>query len=187
MGGLLSSAERLQGIGRDNDNIFLMYLAQGVGGCAMVNGSPIIGSRGNAGGVGILFPYDKPRPSARDYNDFIITNRKLHVDNNINIEQASDLWIEQVLPSLRSSIDTISRFYDPSHLILSGELPKLVIDKLITKLDYRNIKTGYTAPIGVPSVVLSSFDESIALIGASVLPMSALLTGSFSSRLKQNN
>lgn len=175
-------AERLQGVGRDNDDLFLMYLAQGVGGCAMLNGRPITGYRGNAGGVGILFPYDKPRPSFKDYRDFI-ENQKFGRGSDFNLDDGSNAWVEQVLPSLRHSIDTISRLYDPSHLILSGELPKSVIDKLISKLDYCEIKTGYTAKIGVPEVVSSSFDDSIALIGASVLPISALITGSFNHRL----
>jgi predicted NBD/HSP70 family sugar kinase len=179
-------AERLQGIGRKIDDLFVMYLGQGVGGCAMLNGKPIAGSRGNAGGLGILFPYDKPRPSAKGYRDFMPSkDMGLNDGKHNGIENKINSWIEQVLPGLKHGIDTISRLYDPSHLIIAGELPPLVIEKLVERLDYQNIKTGYTAEIGVPKVEASCFSESITLIGASVLPISALITGSFKSRLKQ--
>lgn len=175
-------AERLQGTCKDIDDFFILYMAQGVGGCAMINGEPVVGARGNAGGVGILFPYDQPRPSAKNYKDFL-RECQLSQKNNFNLSKVIDLWVDKVTPNLSHCIDTLSRLYDPSSVVLSGDLPKPVIKRLASELNNKEIKTGYTASIGVSNVICSSFDETISLIGASVLPISSIISGSYSSRI----
>ncbi|GAB2923901.1 ROK family protein [Rheinheimera gaetbuli] len=170
-------AERLQGQAREQDNFFLFYLAQGVGGCAMLAGVPVLGASGNAGGMGILFPYERSRPSARDLHEFLA---KQDANCTIQREIPQDLiesWISHVFADFRRAIDIVTRLYDPGLVIIGGDLPQQVIDSMMKKLACYSIKTGYTADIAVPKLSASSFQQSLVMVGAATLPVVSILTG----------
>jgi predicted NBD/HSP70 family sugar kinase len=170
-------AERLFGLCTDVDDFFIMQLSQGVGGCAMISGQPITGSKGNAGGIGILFPYGQPRPSASDYEHFTKSYSKNRT--KFNNEDLTNQWVKRTLPAVKFGIDTITRLYDPSKIIIAGDLPFSVRNQLKNDLNYQKIDTGYTAEIGIPEICISQFNELTSAFTASSLPVAAILNGQF--------
>ena len=173
-------AERLNGKGKTLSSYCLMYLAQGVGGAIMHDGRPLLGGHGNAGGLGILFPYDDgPRPSAHSLVEHLAGFGVDLSELNPGSKQHSvalDAWIDQVVPSLREGFNKIARLYDPEAIILGGSLPRFVLDRMVIATDYTGIRTNYTADLPAPRITVSELSEHSLLLGAASLPVARILT-----------
>lgn len=170
-------AERLLGRGKLVDDFVVVYCAQGVGGALFSGGQLVSGACGNAGGLGALFPYDAPRPSHTDYAAFMksagadTTQREAE-----SIEDAlADEWIRSVTPGLRAALNQISRLYDPSMVVLSGTLPRQVLDRLAIEVNFDHVDTRYTDDLPTPTVTSSSIQHSALISGAASLPIANLI------------
>lgn len=172
-------AERLNGAGRDSRSFCVLYLAQGVGGSLFVNGKPLMGAHGNAGGLGVLFDHDAPRPSAHDFNRHLARIDSSLADFNATRDdhlRCLDGWLAKVAPPLKSAFDIITRLYDPEKIILNGALPRMILERLVSAVDYRSVDTGYTAEITPPDICASEITETILLQGAAALPIAHFLS-----------
>ncbi len=172
-------AERLNGKGKTLVSYCLMYLAQGVGGAIMNNGNLVLGGHGNAGGLGVLFPYnDTPRPSA---HSLILHLAKSGIELesfNPTVKShadALDNWIGQMVPSLRDGFNKIARLFDPQSIILGGLLPRFVLDRIVVAVDYTGVETNYTADLPTPRITVSDLNEQSLLLGAASLPVVRIL------------
>ncbi len=167
-------AERMNGKGRSLQSFCVIYLAQGVGGAVMSDGRMMSGKHGNAGGLGILFPYDQPRPSARDL-EVHLEKHSLSLESldptNSDHAGVLDAWINAVVPRLRTGFNHIARLYDPEMIILSGPLPRFILDRLVIAAEYRQVETSYSAELPCPRVSVSDITDNSLLQGAACLPL----------------
>ena len=175
-------AERLNGKGRILQNFCTLYLAQGVGGGIMSDGRPIKGQNGNAGGLGILFPYDSPRPSSYDFEAHLskagLTLESLDPKLNRHLG-IMDSWVKKITPILRLGLNHLSRLYDPEMIILCGSLPRFVLDRLVIAASFSRVQADYSAELPPPIVSVTDITENCLLQGASTLPIAQILSTSW--------
>lgn len=172
-------AERLNGVSKTIQSFFLVYLAQGVGGALMVDGLPLLGKHGNAGGLGALFPYEQPRPSAHDLQQHLIRDAidpaELDLDKPSHSESV-DRWIEAVSPGMRTAVNLISRLYDPELIVIGGAIPSLVVNRLLAATDFSQVTPDYTVNLAPPEVRASHLLNDCVLAGAAALPIARLVS-----------
>ena len=172
-------AERFNGRGKSTHSFFSVYLAQGVGGALMVNGLPMLGAFGNAGGMGALFPYDEPRPSTYDLRNFLALENIGMEDveqDTTRYEDVLDRWVDHIIPNFRKGLGLISRLYDPEQIVISGLLPSAAIQKLIEAVDLSALKSGYTAELPKPEIHAGANEKKCLLMGAASLPIAKLIS-----------
>lgn len=174
-------SEHLNGAYRQLRNFSLLYLAQGVGGGVMADGNIIMGTNGNAGGLGPLFPYEAPRPSEQNLREYFKRNGRTIEDIDQAIAEAPELldsWIDQVQPSLQEGLRLIARLYDPETIVLSGSLPCRVLEALADSVDPTKWRTNYTADLPVPAIGATKMEAHGRLLAsAATLPFANILTG----------
>lgn len=158
------------------NDIIVISLDFGIGAGAISQGKLIRGRFGNAGEVGLLFPYELPRPTLKELNQQFLPQELLETDLLKLLEQKDpriEAWFNHAKPQVFSLILSAIAWFDPSVIVITGMLPKPFVDEM---LDYtrqspvfqkieRNIAKLSVSQIGV---------EDIS-IGAAALPIYMLL------------
>lgn len=170
--------ERYFGSARAAQNFLLVFLSEGIGGAFVERGRPLMGANGNAGGLGALFPYDAPRPSAFDLEKRLsaagFEMRARDVELGSPAWEVAHRWAKETAPGLHRALNTIARLYDPEMVILGGALPAWLLDIFADGAFEGPIQSNYTAELPKPKLVRSTAKGDAKLMGACAIPIAGL-------------
>nr|WP_156533031.1 ROK family transcriptional regulator [Agrobacterium vitis] len=166
------AGERLFGIGEPEGGLVVVLIDDQVQAGLVINGRFYRGTHGRAGAIGAMRPglaegtLDM-MASAASYRDFIAAQGEREVDR----------WIEQAASRLLDGVVTIAGFISPGAILLGGQLPADVVDRLIEKIaEARLGKERYFVPAAwIPPVRPLSFPDRDAAYGAAIAPFIELL------------
>jgi predicted NBD/HSP70 family sugar kinase len=169
--------ESLIGHGRNRTSFGFVHLGHGIGGALVQNGTPIYGAHGNAGGIGDLFPRDRPRPSG---SDLIETLRREGLDvrdfrdlTALAPETCAplDRWIARAGQELRDGLALFARIFDPHAIVIGGRLPLAICERLAQCIQALPQPTTYTDDLPQPEIKVSTHGPLSGAIGAACLPL----------------
>lgn len=159
----------------DASVVMAITLDAGVGGGVMVEGQLMRGSHGNAGEIGWLYPYGKPRPSALDYLASIdpegVLEQRVSADDDI--DAATRRWCRRAGRQLVAAVNAGAGWLDPDCIVITGALPLKVLDETARALAGQPLFEAQT-DIPRPTPFASSYGAKAAAIGAAHLPFYAL-------------
>lgn len=171
--------ESLVGHGRDRTSFGFVHLGHGIGGAMILNGDPIYGAHGNAGGIGDLFPRDRPRPSGNDLLAHL-RDAGMAIDDFDDLERLTvgacpplDAWIERAAGELHSGIAVFARIFDPGAIIVGGRLPAAVCQALVDRMAVFPRPATYTDDLPQTPVKASTHGAMAGTVGAACLPLYA--------------
>lgn len=175
--------ESLVGVGRWASSFAYLSFNYGFGGGVIVDGQPYRGAHGNAMEISRLFTDDElgHRPALallidrlqRDGID-ISSVQELRARFDPGWAPVED-WINDVLPALNRAVWAISAVVDPEAIVLGGELPDALGDRLVERIArYATTHHRGGTPIPAPLVVRSEVPGGAAL-GAALVPLKAAL------------
>ena len=171
--------ERYFGLARTARTTLLIFLSEGIGGAFLEQGRPLLGAHGNAGGLGTLFPYDAPRPSAFDLEKRLAAAgfdlRAGDLEPGSAAANIARAWALDVTPVLHAGLNTVARLFDPELIILSGTVPDWILDILLDGAFAGPIQSNYTAELPKPRLVRSAAQGDAMLMGACAIPIASLL------------
>ena len=169
--------ESLVGHGRDRTSFGFVHLGHGIGGALIVNGHPVYGAHGNAGGIGDLFPRTRSRPSG---NDLLAHLR----DAGLPVADFADLatleisacpplaqWIERAALELGHGIAIFARMFDPHEIVVGGRLPGAICSALVDRIPGSPRPETYTDDLPQPVIKVSTHGPLSGAIGAACLPL----------------
>lgn len=169
--------ESLVGHGRDRTSFGFVHLGHGIGGALILNGDPVYGAHGNAGGIGDLFPRTRSRPSG---NDLLAHLR----DAGLPVADFADLatlevgacppldqWIERAAPELGDGIAIFARMFDPHAIVVGGRLPGAICAALVDRIPRSPRPETYTDDLPQPVINVSTHGPLSGAIGAACLPL----------------
>ncbi|MFC5343419.1 ROK family protein (plasmid) [Brevundimonas staleyi] len=168
--------ERIIGIGRGLSAFMLIHIGHGVGGGLIIDGRPFRGARGNAGPIGLFFPYGLPRPSGEDLLAHLraagLAADDFDALDALDLESsgALDVWLGRAGEQLGRVLPLLGRFIDPEAIVIAGRLPPVLLDRLaevISQVDV--IPPG--DPLPGPAVVASRLGSLAGVVGAASLPI----------------
>lgn len=166
------AGERLFGIGEPEGGLVVVLIDDQVQAGLIINGRFYRGTHGRAGAIGSMRPglaegtLDR-MASAASYRAFIAAEGEDRIDR----------WIEQAASHLLDGVVTIAGFISPGALLLGGQLPADIMERLIKKIaEVRPGKERYFVPAAwIPPVRPLSFPERDAAYGAAIAPIIELL------------
>jgi predicted NBD/HSP70 family sugar kinase len=169
--------ESLVGHGRDRTTFGFIHLGHGIGGALMVDGHPMYGAHGNAGGVGELFPRTQPRPSGSDLLAHL-QSAGLPVVDFIDLEGLDprscdplNAWVERAGDQLKVGLNVFARLFDPQTIVLGGRLPTTICDALIARIGGWDRPQTYTNDLPQPALHSSTRGRLAGAQGAACLPL----------------
>ncbi|QJU59959.1 ROK family transcriptional regulator [Sphingomonas sp. AP4-R1] len=169
--------ESLIGHGRNRTSFGFVHLGHGIGGALVQNGAPIYGAHGNAGGIGDLFPRDRPRPSGSDLIE-ALRDAGLDVSDFRDLTafvpgicDPLDRWIERAARELRDGLALFARIFDPHAIILGGRLPLPICEQLVQRITDLPQPATYTDNLPQPEIKVSTHGPLSGAIGAACLPL----------------
>lgn len=169
--------ESLVGHGRDRTSFGFVHLGHGIGGALILNGDPIYGAHGNAGGIGDLFPRDRSRPSGSDLLAHLqraglpVTDFSDLEDLEVGNCQSLDQWIAHAAVELRDGIALFARMFDPHAIIVGGRLPGPICEALVAQMPKFPRPDTYTEDLPRPAIKVSTHGPLSGAIGAACLPL----------------
>ncbi|WP_244154841.1 ROK family protein [Rodentibacter heidelbergensis] len=157
------------------NDIIVISLDFGIGAGIISQGRLIRGARGNAGEIGALFPYDKPRPTWKNLCQKFEKLPSNELLKTMLCEKHPDIeaWLNHAKPQILSLILSAIAWYDPKQIVLTGLLPTNFIDELIDYAQKSEILTNISHPIATLSSNQISVED--ISIGAAILPIYILL------------
>lgn len=166
------AGERLFGVGEPEGGLVVVLIDDQVQAGLIINGRFYRGTHGRAGAIGAMRPglaegtLDM-MASAASYRAFITAEGEGEVDR----------WIEQAANRLLDGVVTIAGFISPGAMLMGGQLPTDVIDRLIEKIAVARLgKERYFVPAAwIPPVHPLSFPDRNAAYGAAIAPIIELL------------
>ncbi|UXN34178.1 ROK family protein [Avibacterium paragallinarum] len=158
--------EYYSGLWNDIEDMVVISLDFGIGAGIISQGKLIRGGFGNAGEIGLLFPYSSPRPSWKDLKEKLgEENQQTNLLNNLTVKT----WLAHSQLQVLSLILSAIAWLDPKVIVLTGMLPQTLINQLI---DYVK-NTEQMQNINRTSAQLSASKikfEDIS-IGAAIVPI----------------
>lgn len=157
----------------------LLYLGHGVGGGVIHRRDVMRGEFGNAGDIGRLFRMAAPRPSGID---LLATLREAgadihslfdlehHLDSHAAVVQA---WAARAGEQLGFAANTGVAWLDPGAVILSGSLPRAVLEAVGQHLQPARWSSALDI-LRHPVVHVSRLGGSAVAVGAALLPIHQL-------------
>lgn len=168
--------------GSAGEDMLVFYLGHGVGGAAVIKGELFRGAFGNAGEIGLLYPLDKPRPSAVD----LLRQLQDAGESSISTDDLPEMqaerpgmfadWAATAAEQLELATLSGVAWFDPASIVLSGVLPPELLRDMRDRLDagdWRSRLAGRRQPI----LSVSSLGGFSGAIGAGLLPVHALIGG----------
>ncbi|WP_410678863.1 ROK family protein [Avibacterium paragallinarum] len=128
--------EYYSGLWNDIEDMVVISLDFGIGAGIISQGKLIRGGFGNAGEIGLLFPYDAPRPSWKYLQDELGESQ---LQENLMENPQVQKWLAHSQEQIHSLMLSAIAWLDPRVIVLTGMLPPPLINQLI---DYvKNTKT----------------------------------------------
>lgn len=174
-------AEHYLGAGRGYDCIVYLSFNYGFGGGTVVNGSPLIGQRGNAGELSGLFDLTEmayrpalgellKRLNAKDVHLASVSELVAKYDSNW--PGVSD-WVEEVTPRLALVLRALKVTLDPGAIYFGGDAPPDLRRRLI-----ESVQTDWgTGETPNPVLAESAIEGDASHLGAAFLPLHGLIFG----------
>ncbi|HBK46351.1 MAG TPA: transcriptional regulator [Xanthomonadaceae bacterium] len=174
--------ECLSGAGLRYANFAYIYHSYGVGGAVIINNQLVRGAHGNAGEFsGILAP-DRldVRPSLELLRRRIVEAGVPLRDINALVDDFDpdwpgiDPWIETVAPPLNAMITAIASVLDPQAIVLGGQLPRPLAERLIRRLVIHEGKPRFGRHQRRPVILPSDIQGDATALGAAAMPLKSL-------------
>ncbi|MDE8650711.1 ROK family protein [Novosphingobium album (ex Liu et al. 2023)] len=173
-------AEYYQAGRREGSSMLVLFLGHGVGAGCISDDQLFPGEYANAGEIGVLYPLDRPRPSAVDLVQTLEANGGGRIglrhlaEPLVQHEDIVEEWIARAAEQLELAVLSGIAWLDPASIVISGTLPDRVLDGLANRL--RDI--GWGERLGgrqVPPIKASLLQGRAAAIGAALLPIHHLI------------
>lgn len=161
----------------DGTALFLLHVAFGVGGGAVIEGVPFYGVNGNACLPGCLYPDGAPRPSGVDLID-TLADQGYPIEDFNDIERLMtdcpplDAWIARAGRQLALAVKVVTGFIDPSIIVVGGRMPTAINQRLVEHM-LDNAGEGPSRGIPLAPVRVSTLGPEGGALGAACLPLFA--------------
>lgn len=165
---------------KKSPNAIVIYLGHGVGGGVVANRQLFLGQFRNAGEIGLLIPKGGPRPSGIDLIEQLrlagadVTSL-FEIDETLErFPDVVDAWVERAGGQLGQVILAGLAWMDPGSIVLSGSVPKALLNRLIATIETLPIwKNEFPhKPHGL--VTVSELGAQAVVQGAALLPIHQL-------------
>ncbi len=177
-GACAAIGEFMHGAGRAFETFFFIHIGHGVGGGTIIGGHLYRGPHGNASKPGVIFPYDKPRPSGQDLVE-TLRAAGAPVQDIADIEPIMDAvagpldaWLDRAADQLGEVARLATAFIDPDIIILGGRLPDDLNARLVSRIRTAEL-SGPSRGLPVASVLTSKLGPKSGALGAASLPVFA--------------
>jgi predicted NBD/HSP70 family sugar kinase len=182
-GNAAAEAEAMLGVGRWTQNFAYLYFSTGFGGGIILQGRLLRGRNGNTGEFAGTIPLE-------GYSHPNLENlRALHNEAGGQFPSVSAMladfdpnwpaintWLNVTAPALNIAASAASAIFDPDAIVLGGQLPKSLAERMIEVIDFSSApRRGIIRP--VPRVVAAEVRVEPALLGAAALPLRAHFFG----------
>ncbi len=184
--------EHLNGIARDLQSFFYLYLSEGIGGGLFVDGQPVLGAFGNAGEVGRMrLPTvdDEGEPPSLEELASLSSLRRLleragrHDASHLSVEAllqanatVSDAWLTNAARCLRFTIANIENLLDPEAIVIGGQVPAPVLQRLLDRMQPLPATVSDRSDRGTPRILIGSVGRISPALGGATLPLFHRLT-----------
>lgn len=170
--------ERLNGVAREANHFFYVFVGEGVGGGIVMKGEPYRGNSGNAGEFGHLLvdPEGPPcycgnRGCLGQYLSLSSLRRFQATCPDTTAESTEEEWLNGAARALSLALVTIENLLDPEMIVLGGAAPRQLLARLYDHVgELRpSVRLGRQKRL-----ILSDLGERSASLGASALPIIAV-------------
>lgn len=127
-------------------NMMCIYLGDGIGAGIIVDGNIMIGSQGNAGEIGYLFPKDKYRPTETDLM------KLLSIDSwqawngfstlDEEIQKQLDIWIDNAATAFEQAIKISMALLDFEAVYFCSNIPQEIMEVTIKKTNIQPLSSN---------------------------------------------
>jgi len=170
--------ERLNGVAREANHFFYVFVGEGVGGGIVMKGESYRGDSGNAGEFGHLIVdpegprcYCGNRGCLGQYLSLSSLRQFQATQVGRTAEAAEEEWLGGAARALSLALVTIENLLDPEMIVLGGATPKSFLTRLFDRVgELRpSVRLGRQKRL-----ILSDLGERSASFGASALPIIAV-------------
>ncbi|MEP7453805.1 ROK family transcriptional regulator [Phyllobacterium sp. SB3] len=195
-----ATAERLLGAAHGLDHAICIYFGYGLGTGLILNGELYGGAYSNAGEIGMmltLVPGDGADVEPLEhYASMAALCKLLELDPSApdlfamvtdavllggsKLEQ----WMDDVAERLRRAVQMLELVFDPQTVILCGGAPRVLIDKLVEKIEPLLPSIAERASRSQPRLQAGLADPWSAALGAAAEPIARAFDPRFSAILK---
>lgn len=166
--------ERLSGVATDAENIFYVYVGEGVGSGVLLRNEPYRGANGNAGEFGHMV-VNPDGPKCYCGNKGCLGQYLSLSSQRVWLRDAKnggfEAWLASATQALSTALVNIENLLDPDVIVLGGTAPRDLLEALITRLQ----PMRPSLRMGLPGkrLVLSALGPQSASYGAAALPIIA--------------
>lgn len=187
--------ERLYGVARELRHFFYVYIGSGLGGGLFLDGQPYKGAWANAGEFGHIVVERQGQPChcgnrgclerylSLDAAYDACRAAGLVVDTPAGLEAAYRAqalaprrWLEGAAQHLRWALNTIENLLDPEAIVIGGQLPGVMVERLVGLLEPLPGSVSARRDRKRPRVVLATAGKNSAALGAAALPIFAAMS-----------
>lgn len=163
-------AEAYFGAAIGMESFAAVYLGYGIGGGMMIDRRLYIGTHGNAGAFGSLFPQTMPRPAGRDLLRHLADHGIHHstlfeLDDRLADDPRLVTWIERAADQLLPIVRHAQVLLNCEAVIFGGLLPPRIMESLVERL--RSLSADEFA---ATKILASSISPQRFHLGAACLP-----------------
>jgi predicted NBD/HSP70 family sugar kinase len=171
-------AELYYGACRDVQNFCYIWLSYGIGGGAVIDQRPYIGSNGRAAEWGGLFPKSRQRPSGQDLLDRLNAaglelGRLRDITADHLAHPIATEWCDHAAEQLQWLCLVIARTYSPDAIVFGGTLDDSLIQAFIDRIA-ASPQLGEDYIFAPPQLLRARLDR-LPQLGAAALPLHELL------------
>lgn len=159
----------------DGRSLYLLHIAHGVGGGAVLDGVPFYGANGNACLPGFLFPLDRPRPSGLDLIETLAAaGHPLQdfgdIEPLIGLSPELDDWVVRAGQQLARAVVAVTGFIDPTVIVVGGRMPHQINQRLVAQIRASS-GDGPSPGVALAPVRASTLGPEGGALGAACLPL----------------
>lgn len=171
-----TTAERLFGNPSGFRSFVYLYIVNGIGGGAVIDGSLWRGAHGNAAEFGMLFPRGRHRPSLDDLRGYLTGKGEAarapgQIAELFEARPAIfEPWIRRSAGPVSDMVRTAVACYDPDGIIVGGTMPIGLLERLVKRAGAHASKTIDMSRLIAPRVEVSGLSgDAASAIGAASL------------------
>ncbi|MDY0444558.1 ROK family protein [Pasteurella multocida] len=157
------------------NDIVVISLDFGIGAGIISQGKLIRGGFGNAGEIGLLFPYGQPRPSWKDLTSYLTVHKLDKTPLNDLIAKQHPImqdWLNNAKQQVLSLTLSAIAWLDPKVIVITGMLPIYIIEQIMHYIkNAPELNMGRT----IAELKISQVNIEDISIGAAILPIHRLL------------
>ncbi|MBL0372165.1 ROK family transcriptional regulator [Rhizobium sp. KVB221] len=182
--------ERLYGVARGLNSFVYLFLGGGIGAGMFLDGHLYRGSRNNAGEIGhiIVVPnglacrcgkrgcLDRyiSLGAAYEYLDIRDPDEHTQAELDALVEnggEAIDRWLDAAVEPMRQVIDFLELAFDPQTVVLGGQMPSSILERLVQRLEPLYDPVNPSAERNIPRIMIGATGNDTAILGAAALPV----------------